>query len=215
VNALRPAPVEEHQAEYGVAWRDRDGRIAVGSLVLEGAALVLRGSSGGAVLRERVPLERIAAVRIGRAEAERVRGERSVVLELRGGPTLQVAPLGAAGAVFELADLLAELSAQAAVAPAPTPVLLVLPLRPGAAERACELVAGGPPFDLEQAGLDRHQVFTTEREVVFLFEGEHAREAVERLVRDPQVLREAVRWRACLAGRPRLAEETYAWQRGD
>lgn len=37
-----------------------------------------------------------------------MRGERSVVLDLVGGETLSIAPLGPPGAVFELADLVAE-----------------------------------------------------------------------------------------------------------
>jgi hypothetical protein len=212
VNALRSAVREDLGAEYGVAWRGRDGTIASGSLALEQGELVLRGSaSGGTIKHERVPLERIAAVRVGRTEAERVRGGRSVVLELRDGGVVPIAPLGVAGAVFELADLVAELSARAAAAPAP--VVVVVPLREGTAARARELASSGPPFDLERAGLDRHQVFVTDQEAIFLFEGVHARERVERLLCDPRVLRDAARWRRCIAGPPRLAEESYGWQR--
>ncbi|HEX5468224.1 MAG TPA: hypothetical protein VFW80_04155 [Gaiellaceae bacterium] len=212
MSALRSAVREDLGAEYGVAWRGRDGTVASGSLALERGELVLRGSAnGGAVKHERVPLDRIAAVRVGRAEAERVRGGRSVVLELRDGGIVPIAPLGVAGAVFELADLVAELSADAAAAAAP--VVVVLPLRAGMSARARALVSSGPPFDLERAGLDRHQVFVTDHEAIFLFEGAHARERVERLLRDPHVLRHAARWRRCIAGAPRLAEESYAWRR--
>lgn len=173
--------------------------------------LVLRGSGGdGAIVRQRVPLEEIAAVRIGRAAGERVQGARSVVLELRGGGGLALAPLGA-GEVFELAELVAELSSGNGAAGAR--VAVVLPLRRGKAARARELLAAGPPFDLQRAGFDCHQVFVTEREAVFLFEGVGARETLERLIRSPSVLRAAARWRDCVAARPRVAEESYAWRR--
>lgn len=199
---------------YAVAWRSRDRAVATGELTLERSALVLRGTDeAGAVRQERLSLELVAAVRIGRAETERIRGERSMVLELRDGTVVAVAPIGAAGAVFELADLVAELSSEEHAAGAQ--VAVVVPLRAGTAARARELVATGPPFDVEHTELDAHHVFVSEREVVFVFEGEHAREVVERLIREPQVLRTAVRWRECLGGRPRLAEAVYAWRRSN
>jgi hypothetical protein len=194
-----------------VAWRGSDGALARGSARLEGSLLVLRGSDeAGSVVRRRVPLGDIAGVRIGRAASERVQGTRSVVLGLRGGGEIAVAPVGA-GQVFELAELVAELSA--AESTGSQRVAVVLPLRAGCAEKARELVSGGPPFDLAGAGLDAHHVFVTEREAVFVFEGPSARETLERLVRSPHVVREAGRWGECLAGRPRLADETYAWRR--
>jgi hypothetical protein len=64
-------------------------------------------------------------------------------------------------------------------------------------------------------GLDRHHVFVTEREALFVFEGPGACETLERVLRNTRVLRAAARWRECLAGPPRVAEETYAWRRDD
>jgi hypothetical protein len=213
VSTARQFSEASRSADYAVAWCDGDGEVASGRLILEHSSLVLRGTGNdGGLRRERVPLEQVAGVRIGRKEPERVRGERSVVLELRDGSTVRVAPVGAAGAVFELADLVAELSSEQRAYEGRVGV--VLPLRRGTAARARELVSSGPPFDVERAGLDAHEVFVSDREVVFLFEGGHAREVVEQLLRDPRVLREAARWRECLAGRPRIAEATYAWQRG-
>jgi hypothetical protein len=210
---MSASPSNRHDLRYGVAWRGADGQEARGSVVLDGAELVLRGSrSEGSLERVRLPLTQVGSVRIGRDERDRIRGERSVVIELRDGGTISIAPIGAAGAVFELADLVVELGAQAAGRDT-APVVVVLPLRAGAAAQARELVAEGPPFDLEQAELDRHIVFVTEHEVVFLFEGERARETLDRLLRRPRVLREAARWRDVLAGRPRLGEESYTWRR--
>ena len=212
MRALPSRPTEEpRQIGYTVAWRNEAGGIARGSVRLEGSELVLRGSGAdGTVVGQRVPLDEIASIRIGRADGERVQGTRSVVLELRAGGVMAVAPLGP-GEVFELAELLAELSSQRAAGS--DLVAVVLPLRRGATERARELVSAGPPFDLERVGLERHSVFITGREVVFLFEGPEAREILEQLVRTPRLLHAAARWRECLAGPPRVAAESYSWHR--
>ena len=57
------------------------------------------------------------------------------------------------------------------------------------------MVEEGPPFEVERLGLERHQVFVSEREVVFFFEGDNATAAVDALSRNPRVLNAAVRWR--------------------
>jgi len=80
-------------------------------------------------------------------------------------------------------------------------------------ERARELIADGPPFDPEGTGLIAHQVYVTEREVVFVFEGAKPRAALEQLAGDPSVWRAAAAWRDILTGRPRLAEQAYDWSR--
>jgi hypothetical protein len=92
-------------------------------------------------------------------------------------------------------------------------LVVVVPLRDGAREEARRLIAEGAPFDLERSDLTRHEVFLTDREVVFVFEGDEPRAAVERLAGDPDVWRAAGAWRACLAGRPRIADEAFAWSR--
>ena len=115
MTAIHPlAAAQERPIRYAVAWRGRDGIPASGSLSLEGQELVLRGRGlGGSAGPARVPLERIAAVRIGRIQAERVHGQRSVVLELDDGEIVAMTPLGAVGAVLELADMIAELRPEA------------------------------------------------------------------------------------------------------
>jgi hypothetical protein len=193
---------------YVVAWRESNGAVSQGSAQLDGAELVLRGSGpGGAVVGRRVLLTEVASVRIGRAKDERVLGTRSVILELQAGGTLAVAPHGA-GEVFELAELVAELRS--------TPVhevervAVVVPLRKGTAVKARELVSGGPPFELDEHGLDSHQVYVTEREAIFVFEGDAVRATLERLIRSPRVAADLGRWRDCLAGKPRLADQAYS-----
>ena len=94
-----------------------------------------------------------------------------------------------------------------------TRLVVVVPLKDGARARARELLDAGPPFDLEGTALDRHDVFLTEREVVFFFEapGEAAR--LELPADDPELWKAAAAWRGCLAGRPRKAEVAFSWER--
>jgi hypothetical protein len=92
-------------------------------------------------------------------------------------------------------------------------VVVVAPLREGARETARLLIESGPPFSPEGTSLTRHHVYLTDRDVVFTFEGPDARAAVEKLVGDPGVWKAATAWRECLAGRPRIAEEIFAWDR--
>jgi hypothetical protein len=165
----------------------------------------------GVLAHVRVPFADIRSVRVGRAPGERVRGERSVVIERQQGAPLLVGTVAAAGALFELADRLAELSSEHAARN--TRVVVVLPLLPGTAPLAEELLVAGPPFDPSQTRLEEHYVFVTEQEVVFLFEGPDAADIVQHMVRNPRVLKQAARWRCCLAGRPRVAEQHYAWAR--
>lgn len=93
-------------------------------------------------------------------------------------------------------------------------LLVIAPLAEGKRETARMLLSAGPPFDPEGSALERHHVFLTGHEVVFLFEGPRAKEVVERLIGEPSVWRAAAAWRECLAGRPRLAEDVFSWVRG-
>ena len=84
-------------------------------------------------------------------------------------------------------------------------LVVVLPLRPGARDRARDLLRHGPPFDPDEAGLERHQAFVSDTEVVFLFEAD-ARQSVLRLVDDASLWEAAEGWTELVAGPPRLAE---------
>ncbi len=92
-------------------------------------------------------------------------------------------------------------------------IVVVAALREGTRDTARLLIESGPPFDPETTPLLRHDVYLTDHEVVFVFEGPEAKRAVERLVGDPGVLRAAAAWRECLDGRPRIAEPAFAWAR--
>ena len=92
-------------------------------------------------------------------------------------------------------------------------VAVVVPLRPDAVATARRLIEDGPPLDLSETPLDSHCVHLTDQEAVFVFEGPDAREVVERMVGETGVWEAASAWRACLAGKPRVAETAFAWRR--
>ena len=66
-------------------------------------------------------------------------------------------------------------------------VVVVAPLREGAREVARMLLEDGPPFDPATVGLTAHRVLLTEREVIFVFEGEDAAAVVEEIVGHAEV----------------------------
>jgi hypothetical protein len=92
-------------------------------------------------------------------------------------------------------------------------VAVVVPLREGTRPLVELLIEQGPPFDLAETGLERHEVFLTDREVVFVFEGHDARVAIEQLLGEADVWRAATAWRDCLSGQPMLAQEVFSWER--
>jgi hypothetical protein len=132
------------------------------------------------------------------------------VLERRSRERVLIGAAGGVGLLGEITELLARLRSERA---ARARVALVVPIKRGATEAARRLVEEGPPFDIEQLELDRHHVFISEREVVFVFEGPDAGAIVDALSRSPDVLKAAVRWRNLLAGQPRLADERFGWTR--
>lgn len=94
-------------------------------------------------------------------------------------------------------------------------VAMVAPLKYGAYQDAKQLIASGPPFDPTETPLVSHEVFLSDAEVVFVFEGPDVTEAVAQLAADPSVWRAAGAWADLLAGKPRVAEESYRWSRGE
>jgi hypothetical protein len=93
---------------------------------------------------------------------------------------------------------------------------VVARLKQGAEPEALKLVAEGPPFELEGSGLERHEVYVSAGEVVFVFEGDDAEWVVDALVDDPlqwPVIVALDAWRPLVEGTPRLARGVFAWQR--
>ena len=196
---------------YAAVWREPGSDIAHGKLVLDHDALRLEGMTGdGLVSRRRIEYEEIRGVRIGRTPTERLNGRPTLVLERASAPPLQLGVLGA-GMLFELSDVLAALALERQERY--ERIILVVPLKESQVERARALIAAGPPFDPDEKGLERHEVFLTGKEAVFLFEGPSASDVVQRHARDPGAWQAAVKWRPLLAGAPRLARSFYRWQR--
>jgi hypothetical protein len=92
-------------------------------------------------------------------------------------------------------------------------LVVIVPLKAGARERAEELLRQGPPFDLEATQFDRHHVFLTDREAVFLFEGAGPSSTLQLPGEDPALWRAADAWSECMAERPRIASTAYSWLR--
>ena len=200
--------VRERPQDYAVVWRTGDGPTSSGRLELGDDDLVLHGSSEPDGLR--IPLDELASVEIGRGTAERINGDKSLVLERHSCERVLVAALGGVGLLGEITDLLARLRAERA---ARACVAVVVPIKGGTAESARPTCRGGAALRRRGLRLERHHVFVSEREVVFFFEGDGAAAAVDALSRSPRVLNMAMRWRGILAGRPRLAEERFGWTR--
>ena len=89
-------------------------------------------------------------------------------------------------------------------------VAVVVPLREGKRSEAERLLAKGPPFDPEHVGLERHEVFLTDLEAVFVFDAvsEHS---LQKLLTDSKVWARAAVWHEVVAGPPRVAKPFYAW----
>lgn len=90
---------------------------------------------------------------------------------------------------------------------------VVVPLRPERVEDARALIAEGPPFDLTSTDLEEHFIFVSGNEAIFVFSGRDARAVLEQVVGESDVWEAASAWRACLDGKPRLAETAFAWAR--
>jgi hypothetical protein len=88
---------------------------------------------------------------------------------------------------------------------------IVARLKPGANADAEGLIAEGPPFAPDDLGFERHFVFLTATEAVFLFEGPSVEWVVDDLVSDPVSSAAFAAWRPLLDGPPRLAREVFAW----
>ena len=202
----------EGSGSYGVVWQTADELVATGKLTLERDWIELNGRRRDDHLAvQRIAYGEVVGVRIAHAPDERMNGGPTLILDRHSAAPVRIGTLGP-GLLGELADLLARLSGEENEQL--ERVLVVVPLQEASRERARGLIEQGPPFDPAEAGLERHDVFLTEQEVVFLFEGRQVSEAVRRLARDPGLWRATLAWSSCLAGRPRLAELRYSWASG-
>jgi hypothetical protein len=95
-------------------------------------------------------------------------------------------------------------------------IALIGRLKPGAEEEAVRLIEAGPPFDPGERGFDRHVVYVSAGEVVFVFEGQEVEWLVDELVNEPEggtIPTALAAWRDLVDGEPRIARAAYAWDR--
>ena len=95
-------------------------------------------------------------------------------------------------------------------------MIVVVPLEPGSNANVARLLKQGPPFDPEAIdGLDRHDVFLTSDEAVFVFESYLGADALAPLLADPKLWEALSAWDEYVAGPPRIAEEVFSWSGGE
>jgi hypothetical protein len=198
------------RTSYAVTWQKADEVSHSGRLELKSRALAFEGSNGDGAESETIPYEDVTGVRIARSPGDRLSGRQTLVLERRNGDSIRIASIVHPGIISELAERLASL--HLVDQGTSTRAVVVLPLVEGAADRAAELLRGGPPFDPDEVGLGRHQVFLTESEAIFLFEADSS-QAADRLLSDDRLWAAAAAWKDVVAGPPRLAEDAYSWSR--
>ena len=93
--------------------------------------------------------------------------------------------------------------------------VLAARLRPDGRERAETLLAEHSALGAEEleTAFDRHVIFLSETEVIFLFEGEGVGEAVRALFNDPARSALISHWVPLFDGPLHRAAEAYLWER--
>jgi hypothetical protein len=91
--------------------------------------------------------------------------------------------------------------------------LVTATLKEGSEDAVRAILSKGPPFQLPETSLERHFVFLTSNELVFVFEGARAEEEVARLLSDSGVLGQASELGSHIEGPPRTPREVFHWER--
>lgn len=198
------------RTSYGVVWREGDHPLARGKLELLPRAVRLDGMTGSVPTTREIAYDYLSEIRIGRSPEERIDGRPSLVLEPRTGDTLSIASVAQAGVLAEIAERLTALQLGTE---GRRRLAVVLPFRPEARDAVRALLAEGPPFDPDALGLDRHQVFLTPSEAIFIFESKLGADALEPLLQEPELWQSAAAWHEHLAGPPQIAEDVFSWTR--
>ena len=199
------------RTSYGVVWREGMRPLARGKLELLPRALRLEGMTGSEPTMREIGYDLLSEIRIGRSAAERIDGRPSLVVAPRTGDTLSIASVAQSGVVAEIAERLAALQ----FGDVRRRIAIVLPLREEAYDAVRDLLTAGPPFDPEALDLDRHHVFLTTSEAVFIFESRLGADALEPLLQEPKLWQSVAAWHDHLAGPPRIAEDIFSWERSD
>ena len=195
------------QSSYGVVWHEGSGEPATGKLELLPRALRLDGLERSREIR----YETVAAVRIGRSPSERINGAPAVIVERLHGDPIIIATVAQPSLIGEIAERLAALQLEARPH---RRIVVVLPLKPAATESVRRLLEEGPPFDPASIeGLDRHEVYLTSNEAVFVFESELGADALAPLLADPKLWQRVSDWGEHVDGPPRIADDLFSWSR--
>ena len=193
---------------YAVVFSAAEEQSRAGALLVGVDGLLPVGVTATDRVELRIPYTELTDVRVGRSPKERLNGHPTLVLARAGKRTVRISALGA-GFLGEIADLLALLTA--APTAASESIAVIVPLKKGREAEAQALVLQGPPFDPAALGFTQHQVLLSAHEAIFVFRGPQARATLERASRDPTLWRVGLKWRGCIAGRPRLTTkpDTY------
>jgi len=198
---------EEMERSYGVVWKEGSRGPVPGKLELLPRVLRLDGLES---TRE-IPYEEVAAIRVGRSASDRINGGPSVVVERNLGDPITIATVAQSSVIGEIAERLAALRLGAQTS---RRVVVIVPLKPDAHASVSRLLKQGPPFDPGAIeALDRHDVFLTSDEAVFVFESHLGSEALAPLLSDPKLWEAVSAWGEHVAGPPRIAEEVFSWSR--
>jgi hypothetical protein len=88
---------------------------------------------------------------------------------------------------------------------------IVLPLDVGKRDVARDYLEEGPPFDLRSAGVDAHEVFLTDEEVIFVFGVPNGPQTLEQILAHEDFWSVVSSWENIAAGPPRLAHVAFDW----
>jgi hypothetical protein len=199
------------QKSYGVVWREGMHSLATGMLELGPRELRFEGVADAGITEQRIRYDDLAGVRVGRSADERIEGRPTVILERRGGEPVTLTTVAQTTLLGEIVERLTALQIGGE---AQRRTVVVVPIREGARDAVRALLDAGPPFDPSRLpGLDRHEVFLTLDEAVFLFDSSFGAHAIEPLLADPELWKAAASWHEHLAGAPRIADEVYSWRR--
>ena len=155
----------------------------------------------------------MAEIRVGRAASARINGGPSVVVERNLSDPITIATVAQPSVVGEIAERLAALRLGAETS---RRLVVIVPLKPNAHSSVSRLLKQGPPFDPRAIeGLDRHEVYLTSDEAVFVFESHLGSDALAPLLSDPKLWEAVSAWGEHVAGPPRIAEESFSWSRGE
>jgi hypothetical protein len=190
---------------YPAAFRDGDGPVAVGAIVVERDCMLFDGRHDAEVVSLAVSYEDVVEVRCEHGTKERLNGWRTLVVLRRATPPVRIAPLGF-GLRWELADVLDTRMGRHAVAVPTERVAIVVPLQGGSENDVRALLAQGPPFDTAAQGLARHEVYLGGDEAVFVFEGHNVHDVLWRAIAEPGFWQAGQAWRRHIAGSPRLSD---------